>query len=66
MLSETLHPLASRGKASESKTMRISNRAAVMRLGPPCELANTATLYQRPRHPYTRAGRGNIRILIHS
>ena len=32
----------------------ISTRVAVMYLGRICELADTATLFARPRHPYTR------------
>ena len=32
----------------------VSDRVAVMYLGRICELADTATLFARPRHPYTR------------
>ena len=32
----------------------ISSRVAVMYLGRICELADTPTLFSRPRHPYTR------------
>ncbi len=32
----------------------VSTRVAVMYLGRICELAETATLFARPRHPYTR------------
>ncbi len=32
----------------------ISSRVAVMYLGRICELADTAALFDRPRHPYTR------------
>ena len=32
----------------------ISSRVAVMYLGRICELADTETLFGRPRHPYTR------------
>ena len=33
----------------------FGSRVAVMYLGAVCELAKTATLFQMPRHPYTRA-----------
>ncbi len=33
----------------------FGTRVAVMYLGTLCELADTATLFERPRHPYTRA-----------
>lgn len=36
-------------------TRRISRRVLVMYLGRAMELADSASLYQRPRHPYTRA-----------
>jgi len=33
----------------------VADRVAVMYLGRICEVADTATLFARPRHPYTRA-----------
>ncbi len=33
----------------------FGSRVVVMYLGTVCELADTATLFRRPRHPYTRA-----------